>query len=525
MTNLHVNFLENPEQNDQIFQPHKPKRRRNWRKIIIGLVIIFIISVIIFSSSLVFFERSLAGNLSKLHLFKQVGQLITSKDKKLNGEDQDRVNFLIIGQGGKGHQGGTLADTIIMATYKPSTNQVAMMAIPRDTQVRLDSGEYVKINAVSAYAESKEPGSGGKAMTELLTKLLGTDIHYYVTIDFDGFEKVIDDFGGVDINVERDFVDYQYPIRGREYSFPISSRFEVLKIEQGMQHMDGALALKYARSRHAAGGEGSDFSRSKRQQNIIAALKDKVVAVNTLFNPKKIDSLLTAYNDNIDTNLEIWEILHLAQLAKGVDTSTVIHLSLTDGVKPLLRSAMINGAYVLLAGDKDFTDIKSAWEFIFYKEVDKPESTHTDSWAEYEAARKAAQAAASKNTSTSTPTTTPPTTTNPIENTTSTDTDAQLPSSDNNLKGETAKVEIRNGTWTNGLANKEKERLINLGFTVSGTTNADNHEYAKTVIYNLSGGNKATAKELSELYNVKITNVIPDSIVSSADFVVILGLK
>ena len=83
-------------------------------------------------------------------------------------------------------------------------------------------------------------------------------------------EKLIDEFGGVTIDVERDLVDPEFPIRGKEYVFPIENRYEILRINAGVQHMDGELALKYARSRHALGIEGSDFARSKRQQKILA---------------------------------------------------------------------------------------------------------------------------------------------------------------------------------------------------------------------------------------------------------------
>jgi hypothetical protein len=115
-------------------------------------------------------------------------------------------------------------------------------------------------------------------MTDTVTEITGLPIHYFVILDFDGFEKIIDTVGGVRINAERDFLDTRYP--GKNYGY------ETFQLSKGWHSLDGATALKYVRERHAD-PEG-DFGRAKRQQETIRAVRDKVFSVPTFLNPVMI---------------------------------------------------------------------------------------------------------------------------------------------------------------------------------------------------------------------------------------------
>lgn len=514
MEKVKVNLLSDDDKQEikiaEIAQTTEPERYRqpkkgyNIKKLIASIIIVIVICLAVFSSSVVFSDENLVRNLSKLNLLQQMGKLIGSGNKELVGESDDRINVLLIGIGGKGHEGGTLADTIILGSLKPSTNQVAMLSIPRDLSVKTSGYNWTKVNAINAYAERDEEGSGGGEMTRALSELLDSQIEYYVTVDFSGFERLIDEFGGVDVYVERDLIDYEYPTRGKEDVFPIENRYETLNIKQGQQHMDGSLALKYARSRHALGGEGSDFARSKRQQKILSALKEKVFSIDTFLNPKKINSLLSAYNEHIDTNLEIWQLLKLAQMSKDIDTSKIISHTLSDASGGLVHSQIVNGAYVLIPNDGNFSAIKALWKNIFYSEgaelIIKGDSKPVVTEQKTEA----------------------PTTTTEVE--TKTDTTKTLPTPSSNYKEEGATIEIRNGTWITGYAGKQQTELENKGFTITGTGNADNHDYATTVIYDLSNGkNPGTAAELAKIYGVKVTTILPVALSSKANFLIILG--
>jgi LCP family protein required for cell wall assembly len=113
--------------------------------------------------------------------------------------------------GGVGHDGPFLTDTIILASIKPSKKQVALISIPRDMAAPIPDRGWGKINAANAYAEAQTAGEGGEEVRATLAKLFDLPIHYYVRVDFNGFMELIDKLGGVDVYVERSFIDNQFP--------------------------------------------------------------------------------------------------------------------------------------------------------------------------------------------------------------------------------------------------------------------------------------------------------------------------
>lgn len=261
-------------------------------------------------------------------------KLIHSDEQILLGEENDAINILLIGMGGEGHEGAYLADTIILARFQPSTKQVALVSFPRDLAVQIPGQGWRKLNSANAYG-------GPELITNTLGKVIGEPIPYYVLADFKGFEKIINDLGGIDVYVEKTFIDYEFPAENYQ--------FRTVSFDQGQQHLDGAQALDFARSRHGSNGEGSDFARSARQQKILFAVKDKITSVNTLLNPTK---LLTLYNNlvrYIDTNIEPATIVRLTQLAQGTRQSSITSLVITDGPNGLLDPTIgEDGAYLLI---------------------------------------------------------------------------------------------------------------------------------------------------------------------------------
>lgn len=527
MREVKINFL--PEQEAK--KAEKTDSKRDWKKILAAIAIVMVICIAVFSSSIAFSNESLIKNLSKLGFIGQMGKLITSADKNIQGESIDRVNFVLIGIGGKAHDGGTLADTIILGSFKPSTKQIALISIPRDMYVKPEGWNWMKVNAVHAYAERDQENSGGEFTSNFFSKLLNTSIDYYAVVDFDAFERIIDEFGGVDVTVDRDLIDYQYPIRGKEDIYPISSRFEKLYVKKGPQHMDGALALKYARSRHALGIEGSDFARSRRQQKIILALKDKIISINTLFNPKKINSLLMAYQDHVNTNMQIWEMLRLAQLGKDVDLSQAITYGLGDGNEALLYPQIVGGAYVLLPYGGSYEKIAELWANIFDPEIVSKLAVSNKKWEEFKDYPLPKPA--------STTTTTLATTTG-AEQTTTTESEAEVTpenteENDSNsqqpedadiktFKTEAASIEIQNGTNIGGWAGQEKSKLGSLGFNISQIGNSAARDYASIKIYKITAKSfPLTAAELKKIYGVSPADSLPAGVTSNADFLIILG--
>jgi len=295
------------------------------RKKIITYIVALVIIAIIFSGRIIMSSQSTADWLPGSNFFNKLRHLVPSADRQLQGEENDRINILLLGMGGEGHDGAYLTDTIILASLKPSTKQVALISIPRDLSAPINSSGWRKINSINAYAEMAEKGSGGEATVEALAELLQIPIHYYVRVDFNGFVEVIDELGGIEVNVENTLDDYTYPIKGEEDNPNYYARFEHLHIDQGSQKMSGELALKYVRSRHALGLEGSDFARAKRQQIVLEAVKEKLLSRQTLLNPVTIGKLVSEFNKNVTTNLNVWEMLRLWDLFKDINREQIIN--------------------------------------------------------------------------------------------------------------------------------------------------------------------------------------------------------
>jgi polyisoprenyl-teichoic acid--peptidoglycan teichoic acid transferase len=261
-------------------------------------------------------------------------------------ETNNRVNILFLGIGGGMHDGPLLTDTIIYASLDVKQQKVTLISIPRDLWVPDLETTSKKINGAYAYGEEKQKNGGLLLAKKVVEKILNQPVDYVLRVDFNGFIKAIDQVGGIDVNVENSFEDSEYPISGKEIdncgftgsefekratssavpeAFPC--RYEHISFEKGLVHMDGATALKFVRSRHAQGSEGSDFARARRQEIVIQAFKDKVFSLNTLLNPQKLTGLYDVFQNTVHTdiqNQEYDDFIKLAQKMKNAKTSNVI---------------------------------------------------------------------------------------------------------------------------------------------------------------------------------------------------------
>ncbi len=231
-----------------------------------------------------------------------------------------RTNVVFLGIAGQGHQAGDLTDSIMLFSYDHLSNQIALIPIPRDVWV--DSLQ-AKINTAFHYGNEKREFGGRDLVKSAVAEVTGLSVQYAVVLDFSGFEKLIDAVGGIDVNVDRTFEDFKYPIPGLETVEPESDRYEHLRFVQGPAHMDGATALKYARSRHAQGEEGTDFARSQRQEKVVLAFKNKLLSSNTLLNPAKLENLLTSVQDSLISDIREAEIGAFIRLFLGYSKDNV----------------------------------------------------------------------------------------------------------------------------------------------------------------------------------------------------------
>lgn len=241
------------------------------------------------------------------------------------------TNILLLGKGDETHDGFDLTDTIILASLDPDdTESAVLMSIPRDLYLyRLDGVPDGRVNELHRSLQGRlrrqgmeEHEASVAAMKEMAAALgtqLGVEIHGVVSVDFVAVEEGVDAIGGVDINVPYTIVDNEYPARqGTGYAPFI--------ITKGTHHIDGATALKYARSRHTT----SDFGRSARQQQLIAAIMETLRDDGVLGKPGKILDLLSIVSKNVETTLSFGELAGLAAMGKDLDRSRMVTVQLND---------------------------------------------------------------------------------------------------------------------------------------------------------------------------------------------------
>lgn len=252
-----------------------------------------------------------------------VGSAVPSASPLPPWDGKERLNILLIGSDEQG--GGHNTDTLIVASIDPPTGRVALFSLPRDTvDVPVPAGPAravwgtvyrSKINAWfvnNRHRADLWPGSdrtrGYNALKAILGELYGLDIRWYVEVNFDGFKRVIDALGGVTINVQLPVVDDRYP--GED------GRLWRVYIPAGVQHMTGAEALVYARSRHGS----SDFDRGQRQQRVLLSLRQQTEVAAVL---PRLDELVDALKSAVRTDIPVGELPKLLSLAEAVDTRAI----------------------------------------------------------------------------------------------------------------------------------------------------------------------------------------------------------
>jgi len=364
------------------------------RAIIIILVIVGIIAVLAYGKMRNLYSKIYKGNLSSQQTRKE----------------RDILTVLLMGYGGGVHEGTYLTDSMMVARVDLKKNTVALISIPRDLWVKVPTKNnesfYRKINAVyqlglfpKDYPNVTLPKSGepGAALVKQVAgEILGIDVHYYLTVDFEGFREAIDTLGGVTVNVQKTFDDYEYPIEGKEadlcgkeeqfvqiekyFGNPASPeatdeekiaffkdkpelaeflkqitedpvlafpcRYEHIHFDKGPMLMDGETALKYVRSRHSL-DDGGDFGRAARQQQFIEGVKDKVLQVNFV---SKIVPLMDKLSNHISTDMPADDMQLLINEFPQVTQYTRKQLVLsTDNV--LESSYSPDGQYILITAE------------------------------------------------------------------------------------------------------------------------------------------------------------------------------
>jgi LCP family protein required for cell wall assembly len=260
-----------------------------------------------------------------------------------------RTNILILGIGGGAHEGADLTDTIMVLSLDNVKKTMALISIPRD--IWSDTLKD-KVNTAYHYGELKQKGGGLLLSKVIMEDVIGMPIHYAVVIDFSGFTKVIDAVGGIDVNVPEAFTDPQYPKPGMEQSTCPGDAtnacvYETVHFDAGIEHMDGARALVYARSRHAEGDQGSDFARSRRQQIIMVALRDRFTHPTEWLTIPRLETLPKLLDDATDMDMNIAQVLTVGKRFASVRQDEIKKI-VFDQLLDTPPAYLYNNLYVLV---------------------------------------------------------------------------------------------------------------------------------------------------------------------------------
>ncbi|MFQ5812778.1 MAG: LCP family protein [Anaerolineae bacterium] len=359
-------------------------------------------------------------------------------------QKKERVNILLLGiDQREGQHGPWRTDTMIVLTIDPENNTAGMLSIPRDLWVSIPGYGEDRINTAHYTGDLKKyPGGGPALAIKTVQYNLGIPIHYYFRVNFSGFVEAIDTIGGIDIYVEEEIDDPLYPDNAYGY--------DPLYIPAGSQHMDGELALKYARTRHG----GSDFDRLRRQQQVIMAVRDKVLRFGIL--PQllpKLPELLKTVGDSVQTDLQLDEMLNLVQLASKIDDGHIKAAAIDSSMtEPTTR---YNGAQVLIP-IRD--EIRAVVDEIF---------------------AEPAQAA-----------------------------EAEIEADKDKLAAEGARIIVHNGSTVGNLAVQTSAFLKERGLQVVEFGNAERFDYPNTILVDYTG-KEYTIQYLARLLNISQNNIQP----------------
>jgi LCP family protein required for cell wall assembly len=392
-------------------------------------------------------------------------------------EEDERVNVLLLGIDKRPDEQYARTDTIILVTVDPATGKAGMLSIPRDLWVTIPGYGENRINTAHYLGDKNGyPGGGPALAMKTVQYNLGVPVHFYVRVDFDGFRRIVDTLGGIDIDVAQTINDPKYPDENYGY--------DPFYIEAGLQHMDGGTALKYARTRATS---GADFARARRQQQVLFAIREKALAIDVV---PKIPELWTTMAGTAQTDLQLVDILELAKLADEI-TSDDIQSTVIDHTMTVDYVAS-TGAQVLLPVREKMRPVVDS--MFSSPEPSGPPPTPTPDPAVVAQAQAEVEAEAQRQ--------------------------AEVAAA---LQSEGAKIVVQNGTPQDSLAATTAEYLRDQGFTIVQFGPADGADYPRTVIVDYTDKTYALTL-LADIFNVADENIRRSpNLKSDVDIRVIIG--
>ena len=250
---------------------------------------------------------------------KSEGQEIYKQEKKEEIISSETQYILLTGKWWGSHDAPDLTDTLIVLGINESAETITMLSVPRDLYVNFPrTNDAWKINEVYYHGLQRGEESAMEDLMGKVSEVIGKEVSYYVNLDFRGFIEIVDLLDGVEVTLEKNFVDNQYPDNNYWY------RTFILK--KWTWTLSWEVALMYVRSRYST----SDFDRSARQQYVISALKDKVSELGYFKDRKTILELYGIIETYIDTNLPITKIIDLGLEIRSWENTSTVSYNLND---------------------------------------------------------------------------------------------------------------------------------------------------------------------------------------------------
>ncbi len=228
--------------------------------------------------------------------------------------NNDSVNFLLIGSDLR-NGNSFRTDTLVLAILWPQEGQASLISIPRDLWIYIPTIGMQRVNTAYEYGNMDDYAGGGAGLLkDAIAYNLGIRIDHTALVDFSGFSRIINTLGGVDVPVACPYTDWR--LIDPSYDPTNPNNWQKYTVQSGTIHMDGDLALWYARSRQAS----NDFDRSRRQQEVLRAIFSQALQTNIL---TRIPQLYSDLSSTVTTDLNLADILKLALYAPKLTNANI----------------------------------------------------------------------------------------------------------------------------------------------------------------------------------------------------------
>jgi LCP family protein required for cell wall assembly len=252
------------------------------------------------------------------------------------GEESERTNVLVMGIDRRpGEAFISRTDTMMLMSIDPEKDTASILSIPRDLYVVLPGRGRDRINTAFVYGSAgNNPAAGAQLAMQTVEYNLGVPVDHYLMVDFSAVTRGVDALGGIDVNVPYNINDPTFP--DMDYGY------DPLFIPAGLQHFDGLTALKYARTRH----QDNDFYRAQRQQQVVLAVRDKVLGLGPAQLIAQAPFLYQQLDQGIRTDLSLDQLIRLAKAATDVPSENIRNEVLDQNYVSSYRTEL--GASVLV---------------------------------------------------------------------------------------------------------------------------------------------------------------------------------